>query len=88
MKSGKCESCRWWKVPDDAHGSYLFEAPIDPDTMEPMQGMVIVRRCTSPNLLFHERPVDYNQAAVFDGSEYFGMLITASKFSCANWEAE
>ena len=87
MTLGKCESCRWWQVPEDYHGDVL-ETPLDPDTMEPMRGVIFVKRCMSPDLLFHERPIDHNQAAVFDGSEYFGMLATASQFGCVNWEQE
>ena len=82
-----CKTCKWWVKDVIRHRAEGVMEPIDPDTWEPMKMPFEVRVCTSPRLLFYERPVESNQAAVIDGSEYYAALITAEDFYCVNHES-
>lgn len=44
-----------------------------------------VRECKHPKLLFYEMP-SVDGAAVLDGSEYEGTLMTGRDFGCVNHE--
>ena len=80
----RCLNCRWWNIPE-AIAYYDMWNPTDCDTFDPMLGIVEIRKCTSPMLLFHERPVTSKQASVYDGSDYFGILVTGKDFHCSSW---
>ena len=84
--SKTCKTCKWWEKGDVFHQSNYVMHPHDPDTGRLMELPFDVRVCTSPNILFYERPVEITQAAVVDGSEYLARLITAEEFYCANHE--
>jgi len=74
-----CKTCKWWNSGEEY--SYVTD-PEDFDTGLKMKMPFEVKICHSPHILFHERPVAENQAAVYDGSGYMGKLITASDFGC------
>lgn len=81
-----CKTCLHWTVtkPYEDGWQYLI-SPIDIDTCEPMQFPFEVRRCRAPKLLFCERPIEPDGAAVADGSTYMAALITGPDFGCTNW---
>lgn len=76
-----CDTCKHWQDYDNGFYDDILR-PRDPDTYEPMELPFDVRMCTSPKLLFCERPVEENGATVRDGSEYKAELLTAAKFGC------
>jgi hypothetical protein len=79
-----CQTCAHWRDEED---DYLLH-PLDPDTYERMVFSFDVRRCTHPELLFCERPLDPRGFAVADGSEYMANLYTAESFGCVRHETE
>lgn len=82
---GNCKSCKYWKVKDEDMSCKDIIKPSDPDSFKPMKMPWEVRFCTSPDLLFFERPVAPNQACVIDGSEYMAKLITGPDYGCPNF---
>ena len=87
MNEHRCRNCVWWQIPDELSYYAVFEV-YDPDTMKPMDNIIEVRKCCSPQLLFHERPPTTMVASIYDGSDYFGMLISGGDFGCVNWEGK
>lgn len=85
----KCKNCKWWKKPGNSkeynRGNNIIK-PVDPDTCEPMEMPFEVRYCSSPGILFCERPVKSNGATVVDGSGYMADFITAPNFGCVLFE--
>lgn len=80
-----CKTCKHWqKDSENTHGS--ITRPVDPDTWKPMVMPFEVRMCSSPAILFHERPVESNGACVADGSAYMAVLFTAEDFGCVRHE--
>lgn len=80
----RCKTCRWWVRSDRGYRS--IENPVDPDTFQPMKMPFEVRTCTSQKILFCERPIESNGAALEDGSGYRATLYTAENFGCINHE--
>ena len=76
-----CETCRWWGVDKDNAHCGITE-PWDVETGLPMEMPFKVKACGSPSLLFCERPVERNQAAVADASTYCAKLYTGPDFGC------
>ena len=81
-----CKECIWWTVTNN--GFDPISKPDDPDTCEEMVMPFEVRKCESPNVLFCERPVKINGAAVQDGSTYKAEFYTAEEFGCILWEPQ
>jgi len=84
---GNCKDCKWWQR-KESFADYEIFRPEDPDTFEPMPITFETRYCTSPKLLFCERPLDASGATIVDGSGYRGALITGEDFGCTNFEAK
>lgn len=82
---GTCQDCKYWSL--DVDWCSEITQPIDPDTFESMDMPFEVRECTNPRLLFCERPVEPNQAALEDGSGYRANLFTGPLFGCTDWES-
>ncbi len=81
----KCGLCKHWWLSDDEKDENII-GMYDMD-FEPLPNIdPEVRFCHSPKLLFYVRP-NGTQAAVIDGSEYYGRLITTEHFGCVNHEA-
>lgn len=78
----KCNTCKWWTKPEDGDGIMKITDPIDPDTYDPMEMPWDVRFCACPRIRFYERPIEPDEAAVVDGSEYFAKLCTGPDFGC------
>lgn len=96
-----CETCKHWQRMDEEDyslGSLLRDA-IDgldywtPDNWTPAERAEVeaiqqrIGRCGSPSLLFYVMPQS-GQAAVLDGSEYKGELVTDRHFGCTNHQAK
>ena len=77
-----CKTCKHWV---DDPGSDLLH-PYDLDAGDMMVLPFEVRVCRTKRLLFFERPIESDQAAVIDGSVYYAGLISGPDFYCANWE--
>ena len=80
----RCAACKHWTDTDEWNE---ITHPRDPDTYQEMEMSFTVKRCTNPNLLFCERPLESNGFAVADGSTYFAAFFTAEDFGCVQWEA-
>jgi hypothetical protein len=81
-----CKNCKHWG-PSEDWDSYAH--PKDPDTYGEMANMPFkVDQCRNPQLLFCERPVEENQAAVCDGSSYMAKLYTGPKFGCTDFQEQ
>jgi hypothetical protein len=59
---------------------------LDPVTWLPVEPQPFeVRVCQNPRLRFYERP-EQSGAAVIDGSEYYGALVSGPDFGCVMHE--
>ena len=81
-----CKDCIFWKHTTESWCN--ITKPLDEDTFEPKQMPFEVRYCESPLLLSRERPLESNQAACIDGSNYYAKLVTGPDFGCANGKSE
>jgi len=81
----RCKSCKHWTESEDHFLSHLMK-PYDWEAEEPMKFDFEVRYCDSPSLLFSQRPLYANEAAVADASDYMASMLTAEGFGCVNWE--
>jgi hypothetical protein len=99
--AGHCRDCRYWAPITDhgvdgggGEGRVMFPPQsgenwwdVDRDEASiKARGLHLVRRCTSPDVLFYQRPAR-NGAAIFDGSEYRASLFTGEDFGCVLFEA-
>lgn len=90
-----CLTCKWWQVGEGDlgnHGDIINpqdHIPIDSDDrwgdldehlVQERYGHVM-RRCTSPRILFYQRP-GIGGACVVDGSNYMARLLTSESFGC------
>jgi hypothetical protein len=87
----KCANCRYWSSTDHRK-LYPDIAPLenlevrDQVTCERVEPQPFeLRACLSPKVRFYERP-EVDGAAVVDGSEYMGYLITGPEFGCTAFE--
>lgn len=79
----KCKTCAHWKVDNKgALNADDIQAPVDPDTFEPMQMPFEVRRCTTDNIMYFERNPNPNGISVTDASNYFVAIFTGEEFGC------
>lgn len=79
---GTCKTCKHWQLGKEPDSDRII-SPEDPDTFEPMKDLPFeVRKCENPRVLFCERPVERQGAAVMDGSNYFACLYGAEDFGC------
>lgn len=92
-----CQTCKWWKVGEDDldHVSNIINPldhiPIDSESWMDRYNLDeadvkaryghVMRRCTSPRILFYQRP-GIGGACVVDGSNYHASLLTSESFGC------
>lgn len=76
-----CRTCVWW-TPTPKEDWDDITGPWDPDTLEPMKLPFEVRQCKQPDQTFCERPLNPDNFALADGSNYRANLYTAEDFGC------
>lgn len=94
-----CKDCKWWQNENSDWGDVVtslradandavdyWELKADERKEYDAESAQLARMCKSPKLHFYVMPAD-GEAAVVDGSEYKGNLVTTPSFGCVNWEA-
>lgn len=84
----QCVTCRYWKLSKE-YPEVDFIYPYHPTTYDRADNITEVKStwghlvgvCTSPHVLFYERPTK-NGATVMDGSQYMARLVTGEDFGC------
>jgi len=83
-----CNSCKFWSLKEDSrYNEVIF--PYDPVTYKQEEDEeknaikwgAKLRYCVNPKILFYQRP-EKDGAAICDGSQYYGCLITGEEFGC------
>ena len=87
-----CKNCKYWINSEDCEYTTLMLPNKANDffnrcTEEEAASLFgcRVRMCNNPKLLFYERP-EKTGAAVVDGSEYKGALLTGEEFGCVGYK--